>query len=102
MTTRCIKPVCNTMKCSECSCAITDQEQEIIRHTLMGGQQQRFVFRNYYVAGVNHNNSALLQRLVSLGLMEGVKKNSEMVHYYRCTKAGAAAVGLMLPSLLPA
>ena len=79
---------------SQAGVALGPCEQHVLRHALMGAC--RVVHRNYFAAGPQHCAQPALQRLVANGLMVACGVEEDMT-IYRCTAAGAAAVGVRLP-----
>lgn len=76
---------------------LSQAEEHVLRHALTGGTSK--VYRNYFVAGPGHTEMPQLLRLIELGFMER-SHPMELLGgdaVYRCTPAGAEAVGLHLP-----
>lgn len=74
---------------------LTDQERQVLRHTLTGSSGTDEVYRNYFAAGEGHHDMPALTRLVMNGLMYvGELVPGKGSRYYHCTAKGASAVGL--------
>lgn len=74
---------------------LTEEQREILLHTLGVDRPNRAPWRNYYCDRVD---SPELEALVTLGAMQrGVTLNEGRDRYYHVTPDGAAAVGVTLP-----
>lgn len=76
---------------------LTEREAKVLRHTLTGSMGKPVAHRNYYAAGKAHQSMPELESLVLKGAMVRGCDYMDGGHYYHCTEAGAAAVGLQLP-----
>lgn len=76
---------------------LTEQERQVLRHTLTGSNSTGEVYRNYFAADEGHHDMPALTRLVMHGLMRvGNQVAGQTYRYYHCTAAGAKAVGLVV------
>lgn len=73
--------------------SLTESEEKILRHSLCGGATKPY--RNYYAASICVFPQ--METLVAKGFM---RKGNLLPYgaYYHATRAGAAAIGLSLPT----
>lgn len=80
---------------------MTQQQLEIMKHTLGINECNREPYRNYFLAGRGHPDNAVLDSLVSVGMMTkrqapGFCSDGEIV--YCCTELGRNAAIASLPT----
>jgi hypothetical protein len=78
---------------------LTEEENNIITHTLTGSSPDGRVYRNYFAASKGHHDEHILKRLVEKEAMKTGQPYGDQPggFYYCATEAGASAVGLHLP-----